>query len=123
MRFRSHIIRRIRIPLLGLAMAAAMAPAGAVAQGDSPAEFPGVSSKATATPVPVVGDTPADYPGVGGKSTTVEIVRRDRTIVRDVHEVLPITLASLALLVALGGAAYAVVRTRSSSPARVSGSH
>jgi hypothetical protein len=119
----SRIIRRVRVPLLALAAAAAIAPAGAVATGDTPADYPGVSDHATPTPAPVVGDTPADYPGVSGGYTTVEVVRPERTIVRDVDEVPPITLAALALLVALGGTAYALVRTRPRSPAPVSDSH
>jgi hypothetical protein len=123
MRFRSRITRRVRVPLLVLAVAAAIAPANAVAVGDRPADHPGVSGQATPAPAPVVGDTPADYPGVSGRYTTVEVVRPERTIVRDADEVLPVTLAALALLIALGGAAYVLVRMRSSSPARVSGSH
>ena len=91
--------------------------------GDTPPYFPRVRGHAAATPAPVVGDTPADYPGVSGRYTTVEVVRPERTIVRDVDEVLPVTLAALALLIALGGAAYVLVRMRSSSPARVGGSH
>jgi hypothetical protein len=119
MRFRPRTIRRIRVPLIVLAVAAAIAPASAVAVGDTPADYPGVSGRAAA----IVGDTPADYPGVSGRYTTVEVVRPQRTIVRDVDEVLPVTLAALALLIALGGAAYVLVRMRSSSPARVRGSH
>jgi hypothetical protein len=104
-------------------MAVAIAPASALAQGDNPADFPGVSGKATASPTPVVGDTPADHPGVSRKATTVEVVRPERTIVRDADEVLPIALASLALLIALGGVAYVLVRTHASSPARVGDAH
>ena len=149
MKSHRRIIRRLRALALGLAACAALAaPVGALAQpahdpataapqatiGDTPADYPGVSrapkhdDNTAATPAPVVGDTPADYPGVGGapkydRPTAVEVVRPERTIVRDVNEVLPITLAALALLVALAGAAYVLVRTRPSSPARVGGSH
>jgi hypothetical protein len=124
MRFPSRIIRRVRVPLLVLAAAAAIAPASAFAVGDTPADYPGVSDHASsAIPAPVVGDTPADHPGVTDSYTTVEVVRPERTIVRDVDEVLPILLAAFAVLIALGGAAYVLVRTRSSSPARVRGSH
>jgi hypothetical protein len=128
MRFRSRSIRRVRAPLLALALAATIAPASAVAVGDTPPYFPTVSGHASATPTPVVGDTPADYPGMPGAPkyegpSTVEVVRPERTIVRDADEVLPIAVAALALLVALGGTAYVVVRTRSIPPARFGGSH
>jgi hypothetical protein len=46
-----------------------------------------------------------------------------RTVVRDVDEVLPITLAALALLIALEGTGYVLVRARSRWPAGVGGSH
>lgn len=123
MRFRPRNIRRLRIALLVLAVAAAIAPASAVAVGDTPADYPGVSRDVTATPTPIVGDTPADYPAVSGRYTTVEVVRPERTTVRDVDEGLPIALAALALLVAVAGAAYALMRTRPHSAPGVSGSH
>ena len=43
---------------------------------------------------------------------TIQVVRPERTIVRDVNEELPVIMAGLALLIAVGGAGLALVRTR-----------
>jgi len=56
------------------------------------------------------GDTPIDHPGAARAPqftapTRIEVVRPERTIVRDADELLPVVLASAALLVALGGCA------------------
>ena len=63
-----------------------------------------------------VGDTPADFPGASGAPdvppTTIEVVRPERTIVRDVDEALPIALSGAALLIVLMGAAFVLVRVR-----------
>jgi hypothetical protein len=61
------------------------------------------------------GDNPADHPGMSRAQpapTTVEIVRPERTIVRDVNQVLPIALASTALLLVLAMLAGTLVRSR-----------
>jgi hypothetical protein len=81
--------------------------------GDTPAEF-----GQPVVPAAHVGDTPADYPGASRapKSTTpdtITVVRPERTVVRDADPVLPVILASLALIVALGIAGAALVRQRS----------
>ena len=79
--------------------------------GDTPADFP----------QPVVlgsrgGDTPIDFPGASRAAEfepphTIAIVRPERTVVRDVDEVLPIVVSSAALLLALCGVGLALVRT------------
>jgi hypothetical protein len=62
------------------------------------------------------GDTPADHPGasraVTAAPTTIEVVRPERTIVRDVDEALPLILSSTALLLVLAGFGAALVRFR-----------
>jgi hypothetical protein len=137
MRLRRRVISRLRVPLLVLAATAALAPTSALAATHrqdlrSPdardAAALGARGPTTRTPEAIVGDTPADFPGVGrartySGPTTVEVVRPERTIVRDVDEALPIALAALALLVALGGAGYVLVRTRSRWPAEAGGTH
>jgi hypothetical protein len=96
--------------------------------GDTPADFPGSSAvgpKVGDTPAdfpqPVVlgprgGDTPIDFPGASRAAEfepphTIAIVRPERTVVRDVDEVLPIVVSSAALLLALCGVGLALVRT------------
>lgn len=78
--------------------------------GDTPAEF--------AQPVAVApkGDTPADHPGASRSveyepSTTIEVVRPERTIVRDVDEALPLVLSGSALVLVLVGLGFTLVRT------------
>ena len=86
--------------------------------GDTPADFPGASRAPgvgldSATKV---GDTPADFPGASRAPDiappTIQVVRPERTIVRDVNEVLPIALSGAALLIVLMGAAFVLVRVR-----------
>jgi hypothetical protein len=78
--------------------------------GDTPAEF----GKDVVVPVAKSGDTPADFPGASRAPepvpgpTTIEVVRPERTIVRDTDPILPIALAGLALLVAFGAAGAAL---------------
>jgi hypothetical protein len=86
--------------------------------GDTPAEFSQIAASA-----PKVGDTPADYPGASRSPkydppATITVVRPERTIVRESESVLPLILASLALLMALGIAGTALVRQRSVRPGR-----
>ena len=85
----------------------------AVRIGDTPAEF--------AQPVaaaPRLGDTKSDSPGASRAPQfdlprTIQVVRPERTIVRDTDPVLPIALSGAALLVALGLAGTALIRVRS----------
>ena len=86
-------------------------PAGKV--GDTPAEF-----GQPVAPAPKVGDSKSDSPGASrapqyDAPRTIQVVRPERTIVRDTDEVLPIALSGAALLVALGLAGTALIRVRS----------
>jgi hypothetical protein len=77
--------------------------------GDTPADF-----GRSVGPAPRNGDTPVDHPGASRAPeytapTTVQVVRPERTIVRDVDEVVPVVLSSAALLVAIGGCAFVLV--------------
>jgi hypothetical protein len=109
--------RRRRIAALSLAACAALAvPAGAmpaadheppasVRIGDTPADF-----AQPVAPPPKVGDTPVDDPGATRAPEytappTIQVVRPERTIVREVDQVLPLAMSSAALLLALGGSA------------------
>ena len=81
--------------------------------GDTPADF----AQAVA-PAPTLGDTKFDSPGASrapqyDAPRTIQVVRPQRTIVRDTNQVLPIALSGAALLVALGLAGTALVRTHS----------
>jgi hypothetical protein len=62
------------------------------------------------------GDTPVDHPGASRAPstapTTIEVVRPERTIVRDVDDALPLILSSAALLLVLAGLGITLVRTR-----------
>jgi hypothetical protein len=114
---KSHRRRRRRIAALALAACAALAvPAGAMPVadhesptsariGDTPADF-----AQPVAPAPRVGDTPVDHPGASRAPEytappTVQVVRPERTIVREVDQVLPLVISSAALLLALGGCA------------------
>ena len=112
--------RSRRVAALALAARAALAaPAGAVPSdhqgpagttiGDTPADF-----ARPVAPAPRSGDTPVDHPGASRAPeytapTTVQVVRPERTIVRDVDEVVPVVLSSAALLVAIGGCTVLLV--------------
>jgi hypothetical protein len=109
-----HILRRLRGLALGLGVIALLAPAGAVAKPPHDVSAPVAPAK--------IGDTPVDFPGASRAPqleppTTIEVVRPERTVIRDTNEELPIALASLAVLIALGGTGYMLVRTR--APERV----
>jgi hypothetical protein len=111
--------RRRRIVAAGLAslvVAAISAPGWALAVpkiGDTPAEFGHVTAIA-----PAVGDTKFDSPGATRAPhyeapRTLQVLRPERTIVRDADPVLPIVLSGAALVVALGLAGTALIRVRS----------
>jgi hypothetical protein len=86
--------------------------------GDTPADFPGAGGAPSVAlkPAARIGDTPADFPGASGAPdvppTTIQVVRPETTVVRDVDEVLPIVLSGAALLIVLMGAAFLLVRVR-----------
>ena len=136
----SHRGRRRRIRALVLGLAACMAIAAqASAQPirDTPAHYPGAQPAPTikigdapadfAQPVArpadskaevgeTAGDTPVDHPGASRAPeytapTTIQVVRPEHTIVRNVDEALPVVLSSAALLVALGGCTFLLVAT------------
>ena len=75
--------------------------------GDTPADF-----AQPVAPAPKAGDTPVDDPGASRAPeytapTTIQVVRPERTIVRNVDDVLlPVVLSSAASLLALGGCAF-----------------
>jgi hypothetical protein len=113
--------RRIRALILTLVACTALAAPAAAEPGadypqpssakigDTPADF-----AQPVAPAPKAGDTPVDDPGASRAPqytapTTIQVVRPERTIVRDVDEVLPVVLSSTALLLALGGYAFVLV--------------
>ena len=76
---------------------------GTTASTFPPAEFRG-------------GDMPVDHPGASraptAVPTTIEVVRPERTIVRDVDDSLPLILSSTALLLVLTGLGVTLIRAR-----------
>jgi hypothetical protein len=137
-----HRRRRYRrIPALALAACAALIACAALAGfagavpatehqqptsdriGDTPADF-----AQPVAPAPRIGDTPVDHPGASrapeyDPPATIQVVRPERTIVRDANDALPTILAGLALLVAVGGTGYAFVQTRPLRRGVVGGLH
>jgi hypothetical protein len=122
--------RHIRRVALVLGCCALIAPSSAFAQkiGDTPADF-----AKPVTPAPKIGDTPADFAPVAlaaprgdtpvdfpGASrapqyqppATIQVVHPERTVVRDVDQVLPLVLSGAALLLALFGVGVVMTRTR-----------
>ncbi|HTE63425.1 MAG TPA: hypothetical protein VK631_23920 [Solirubrobacteraceae bacterium] len=87
---------------------AAQSGIGALSESASKSTFPPADFRG--------GDTPADHPGASRAATaaptTIEVVRPERTIVRDVDQALPLILSSTALLLVLAGAAITLVRLR-----------
>jgi hypothetical protein len=66
---------------------------------------------------PIVGDDIMSHPGMPGMPkydppTRIEVVRPERTIVRDVDQALPLILSSTALLLVLTGLGVTLVRAR-----------
>ena len=119
MTFRHH-----RTVLLSLVACAALAAPAAAEPGsdypqpstakigDTPADF-----AQPVAPETKLGDTPVDHPGASRAVEfeplrTIQVIRPERTIVRDVDEVLPLVLSGTALLIAFGGAAFLLVGNR-----------
>ncbi len=78
--------------------------------GDTPADFAQPVAR-SADSQAKAGDTPADDPGASRAPryvapTTIQVVRPERTIVRNADQVLPVVLSSAALALALGGSAF-----------------
>ena len=81
--------------------------------GDTPSEF-----AQPVAPAPAIDDTKFDSPGANRAPEydpvhTIQVVRPERTIVRETDAVLPIALSGAALLVALGLAGTVLIRVRS----------
>jgi hypothetical protein len=102
----------------GASRAPVVALNAATRVGDTPADFPGASGAPAVAlnAATKIGDTPADFPGASGAPAvappSIQVVRPERTVVRDVNEVLPIALSGAALLIVLMGAAFVLVRVR-----------
>lgn len=62
------------------------------------------------------GDTPVDHPGASrapsAAPTTIDVVRPERTIVRDLDGLVPLVLSGTALLLVLAGFGIVLIRTR-----------
>ena len=111
MKSHRQFVRRLRRLAIGLVAIEALVPVGAAWALQDPGSSPSAHDAAAK-----VGDTPADFPGASGAPdvppTTIEVVRPERTIVRDVDEALPIALSGAALLIVLMGAEFVLVRVR-----------
>ena len=111
MKSHRQFVRRLRRLAIGLVAIVALVPVGAAWALRDPGSSPSAHDAAAK-----VGDTPADFPGASGAPdvppTTIEVVRPERTVVRDVDEALPIALSGAALLIVLMGAAFVLVRVR-----------
>ena len=124
--------RHIRRVALVLGCCALIAPSSAFAQkiGDTPADFakpvtpaPKIGDTPADFAAPVVlaaprGDTPVDFPGASRAPeyqppATIQVVHPERTVVRDVDQLLPLVLSGAALLLALFGVGVVMTRTRS----------
>src|SRR5215210_7666886 len=132
-RLRTAVVLALCVPLSASAGALASTP------GDTKVDYPAAQSTAKigdtpadfaqpVAPAAKAGDTPGDYPGASRAPdfeppTTITVNRPERTIVRDVDDALPTILAGLALLIALGGAGFALIRTRSLQRAVIGRSH
>jgi hypothetical protein len=141
MKSHRRYLRRIRTAAVLALCVPLSASAGALAQtpGDTKADYPAPRSAATigdtpadfaqpVAPATKAGDTPIDHPGASrapeyDPPTTITVNRPERTIVRDVDDALPTILAGFALLVALEGAGFALIRTRSLQRRVVGRSH
>ena len=114
--------RRIAVAVAVLAAVAVPSSALAIAPDQQyPRAVPQTSGPTPSQPdkpAPHVGDTKFDSPGASrapqdDAPQTIQVVRPERTIVRDTDPVLPIALSGAALLVALGLAGTALIRVRS----------
>ena len=86
-------------------------------KGGDRAQSEGTSKSSADAPSPGAGDDIMSHPGMPGfpeydPPATIEVVRPERTIVRDVDQVLPLILSSTALLLVLTGFGVTLVRAR-----------
>lgn len=96
--------------------AVAMLVAAAVAAPGASARPSDVTSGHQQPAIVNIGDTPVDYPGASRapqytRPTTIQVVRPERTIVRDVNDVLPVVVSSAALLIAAAGSGFLLLGT------------
>ena len=110
-------MRFVKTIVIALAACSSALPTAASADSSpatstSDAARPGTAAEAysiqpqTGSRVAVPRDTP----------TTIEVVRPQRTIVRDVDEALPLILSATALLLVLAGIGFTLIRTRTVQP-------
>jgi hypothetical protein len=111
MKSHRQFVRRLRRLAIALVAIGALVSVSAASALEDPGSSPSADNAAAR-----VGDTPADFPGASGAPDvappTIQVVRPERTVVRDVDEVLPIALSGAALLIVLMGAAFVLVRVR-----------
>ena len=86
-------------------------------KGGDRAQSGGTGKSSDDAPNPGVGDDIKSHPGMPGfpeydPPTTIEVVRPERTIVRDVDDSLPLILSSTALLLVLASLGVTLIRTR-----------
>jgi hypothetical protein len=99
------------------AIAASAAPYSPPTTTRSDAAQSGGDAPNRASHAPIVGDDIRSHPGMPGMPkydppTTIEVVRPERTIVRDVDQALPLVLSSAALLLVLTSLGVTLVRAR-----------
>jgi hypothetical protein len=119
----SPLIRLVRATAIALTACSIALPAAASADQSCDLKTHSVQPP-TGSCVPVPDDTESvagfrggDHPGMSrapqyDAPTTIEVVRPDRTIVRDDVEALPLILSGTALLLVLAGVGFTLVRTR-----------
>ena len=111
MKSHRQFVRRLRRLAIGVVAVGALVSVSAASALEDPGSSPSAGNAAAR-----IGDTPADFPGASGAPdvppTTIQVVRPETTVVRDVDEVLPIALSGAALLIVLMGAAFLLVRVR-----------
>ena len=108
------VLAAVVVPIVG-------APAGALAvpaELQYPRPVPATTPPTPSDFAQKIGDTKFDSPGANrapryDPTHTIQIVRPERTVVRDADRVLPIALSGAALLLALGLAGTALIRVRS----------
>jgi hypothetical protein len=108
----------IALVACSIALPAAASADSLPASSTSDAALSGADAKAysvqpqTGSTVPVPDSLKPAAGFRGDAPTTGEVVRPERTIVRDVDEALPLILSSTALLLVLAGVGFTLVRAR-----------
>lgn len=124
-RRRTHRRRRIAAAVLAALVIPVVSGPGSALAVPADLQYPrpvpqtsGPTPSQPTAPSQLVGDTKFDSPGASrapqyDAPRTFQVVRPERTIVRETDAVLPIALSGAALLVALGLAGTALIRVRS----------